>query len=486
MATIENLDPEYIPLSEELEQVTQQEPEPLTGEFTSAGAAAKDLRSSNFIEGQQGWRLQQNGTAEFSGLRIRNSIYTVSPTDNLVQIIEKVRSYGGGEIVLTGGTFNLSTDLVMGNSISIRGQGIGQTILDFGGNNAGIEYIGNSTTQVENFFISNLSITNSTKASVINITYCNNFKVSFVEIYSHTYIGFLIDNCLRGLLENCVARDNTGVGAGFYLDGNALTEVKLQVILQNCSSINNYTGFQIAAEYGTLLTLNGCVANDNTYDGFSQTDTANTRVCFFSCTSNDNGQDGFDIDGNFNRIIGCYATGNGQDGFDISGNNNSLVGNDIGDTFTIPDEAISILGGPTGNKLVQDNYFNSFFNTSGSTLYKGDVVVFKTGIADGDEITTTTTQGDDYVAGMVLGVGSATSCANSSTCEILSTGKTISLKVNGTTDIAVGDFLGTYTSAGIAMKAAAGDMAFAIALEAYTTNDSNGVINALLIKPRKI
>ena len=57
---------------------------------------------------------------------------------------------------------------------------------------------------------------------------------------------------------------------------------------------------------------------------------------------------------------------------------------------------------------------------------------------------------------------------------------------DGTTDIAIGDPLGAFTTAKIAMKAAAGDMAFAVALEAYTTDDSSGVIDALLIVPRKI
>ncbi len=46
--------------------------------------------------------------------------------------------------------------------------------------------------------------------------------------------------------------------------------------------------------------------------------------------------------------------------------------------------------------------------------------------------------------------------------------------------------MGTFTAAGISMKAAAGDMAFAIALEVYAGADSLGVIDALLITPRKV
>lgn len=122
-------------------------------------------------------------------------------------------------------------------------------------------------------------------------------------------------------------------------------------------------------------------------------------------------------------------------------------------------------------------------NTSGGTLAAGAVVIAG---ADGEtyngsQVTTTTTQGDDKVLGMNM-----VSAADDATCYIQTLGKTVLLKVDGTEDIAVGDLLGAGTAAGIAMKAAAGDMAFAQALEAYTGNDSNGVIDALLITPRKL
>ena len=119
-------------------------------------------------------------------------------------------------------------------------------------------------------------------------------------------------------------------------------------------------------------------------------------------------------------------------------------------------------------------------NTSGGSLAAGDVVVLKA-VAAGNEITTTTAGGDDMVFGMATGA-----IADTAFGRILTLGKTVSLKVDGTTDIAIGDLLGTSTTAKIAMKAGVGDMAFAIALEVYATDDSAGVINALLVTPRKV
>ena len=119
-------------------------------------------------------------------------------------------------------------------------------------------------------------------------------------------------------------------------------------------------------------------------------------------------------------------------------------------------------------------------NTSGGDLTAGAVVVYKS-VAALNEFTTTTTQGDDKVIGVL-----AEDIVDTAEGRILTEGKTIFMKVDGTTDIAIGDYLGTFTTAGIGMKAAVGDMAIAIAMEAYTTDDSNGVIDALVIKPKKI
>ena len=119
-------------------------------------------------------------------------------------------------------------------------------------------------------------------------------------------------------------------------------------------------------------------------------------------------------------------------------------------------------------------------NTSGGALVEGDVVVIKA-VAAGDEFDTTVNQGDDMVLGMLdAGIN------NNAFGPVQTEGFTDKLKVNGVANIGIGDLLGTHTVAGIARQAAAGDMAFAIALEVYAGADSNGVIDALLIKPRKV
>lgn len=134
----------------------------------------------------------------------------------------------------------------------------------------------------------------------------------------------------------------------------------------------------------------------------------------------------------------------------------------------------------TAGGQVLTNKIITVRNSSGATINAGEIVVFRA-LAAGNEITTTTTGGDPKVYGMAL-----TAISNNTNGSVLVDGKTTLLKVNGTTDIAVGDFISSYTTAGIGQKATAGQTAIAIALEAYSTDDSSGVIDALIIPPRII
>lgn len=116
-------------------------------------------------------------------------------------------------------------------------------------------------------------------------------------------------------------------------------------------------------------------------------------------------------------------------------------------------------------------------NGSGGTLVRGNTVVMDWANCTPDLLTvTTTTSGNDVT---VAGVVYSTSVASGGIVEVQCYGPTKGLMVDGTTDIAVGDALGTFTTAKIAAKSTTGGR-FARALEAYATNDSSGVIDAFI------
>jgi hypothetical protein len=168
----------------------------------------------------------------------------------------------------------------------------------------------------------------------------------------------------------------------------------------------------------------------------------------------------------------------------------TIVGNNFLKSMTTPitdNSKLTTIKNNTGTDITLNKEFVYCKNTSGATIAVGDIVTWKA-VAAGNEITTTTTASDNLVFGV-----SEESIANNASGYIQVSGKTVDLKVNGTTDIAVGDFITTYTTAGIGAKATAGmlgttpgDLAIAIALEAYTTDNSSGVIDALIIEPRRL
>lgn len=116
---------------------------------------------------------------------------------------------------------------------------------------------------------------------------------------------------------------------------------------------------------------------------------------------------------------------------------------------------------------------------TGLSLEFGDVVVREA--TSPSKVVTTTTAGDYAVIGVVQESGST-----GDDVFVQEEGLLYYVKVDGTVDIAIGDYLCTSTTAGVAEKAGTGDTAFAIATQAYSTDDANGTIEALLIKPMKL
>ena len=128
------------------------------------------------------------------------------------------------------------------------------------------------------------------------------------------------------------------------------------------------------------------------------------------------------------------------------------------------------------NTVVSSDDFTTLYDA-----YTSSVVLPPAQTIRADQITTTTSHGSVNVFGMVRGT-----ILNQKYGNVLVKGYTESLKVDGTTDIAVGDYITTHTVAGIGAKATTGDTVIAKAIEAYSANDSNGVIKAMIIPPRLI
>ena len=144
----------------------------------------------------------------------------------------------------------------------------------------------------------------------------------------------------------------------------------------------------------------------------------------------------------------------------------------------VPREYVTNLG---VYPIYADMVVNKYENNSGGAITIGECVVWDT--ANDNSVTVSNGGDDTLVQGMVY----EASISDGEWGYILEKGHTNDsfLCVDGTDDIAVGDFLSTFTTNGIAQKGTVGGgTCFAIALEAYTTDDSNGTIKAILVDIR--
>lgn len=266
--------------------------------------------------------------------------------------------------------------------------------------------------------------------------------------------------------------DNTFVGNSFYGFDSCITPGNRSLVTGNKFYDYGSTG-------GVTGSMSGTTITGNKFYGQVSAGTA--------------------ID--MNNAQGCTVTGNcisrGYYGIIFEGNGagNVVVGNGL-DYVAPPDIPIfvgsnavtrlSYIADNLGADPTTERKINYYKNTSGATINRGDFVIAKS-VAAGNEVTTTTTVGDNKVLGVWTCLfDSTTTTANNVYGYVQTLGKCVTAKVNGTVAIAVGDFITTYSAVGIGAKAVATNTAIGIALEAYAVADSLGVIDMLIISPRLI
>lgn len=463
------------------------------------------VQSQNFVTGESGWQIRADGTAEFSDIFIRGTLKTVSVGDSIQDAIDFLNQYGGGEVRLDVGTYELSSDIVLYANIHLVGSGIDATILDFNDGAYGIRIVGASpSVTINNWSVRYLTIKDSNAAGGLYATNVQSFSIQYTKATSCTQDGFLIEDGDNGSLLNCISDSNTK--RGFNI---ATTENLINFSMVNCrASDNTTTGISLVPVSGGFIAgvnIISCVSEGNDVDGLELDDTNGgvIDVNLTNCYASSSGAWNYDINGQRLSINGC-SSGNGTSAFRFNANctqvavigNNpsgnfsihadadvSFVGNNVTTTLSSPATRLpsvdthSMIVGTYGGSATTERRVFKMLNDTGSTINAGEVVIIESN-ADGDEVQTTTTQGDSKVFGMMLETRASSSIVYG---DVVIEGYTRILKVNGTTDIAIGDYLSCYSVAGIAAKAAAGDTVFAIALEAYTGNDSNGVIDAYIL-----
>lgn len=460
--------------------------------------------------GISGCQIRGTDDDGFAITATNNTITNITAANPAVVTYSGTDNWSNGDTIYLVGIVGNIGNVLNGKICTVANLNAGANTFELSGvNTTGRTYTSGGTVcgPSYNINITNCSSTGSTTDKGIHIDFADNIKVSNCSFDNNTLNGVSVTNkSINVILEGCSAQGNTDdgfligaknvallacVAANGGADGFRFDETGTRLI--GCVSRGNYDYGIYASSVGGNATISGCQIVGNGWGGTVDGIWVNANdVVIIGCTVADNRIRGIEVaDGKSNVVIQGnaitgHASGDGiQIGVTATGASRCLVvNNTLSDNA--PDIDISLAKLCTVmNNNVEDAYCESKFvtlkNTSGGQLVAGDVVVIDTTLANDNEFTTTTAQGDDMVLGMV-----AETIADNGEGLVQTLGKTTALKVDGTTDIAVGDFIGTFTAAGIGQKAAAGDMAIAIALEAYTTDDSAGVIDAILITPRKV
>lgn len=456
------------------------------------GIDDSDSNKVKLYIGDSNYYLNLNGSdftlkAKNSNLMLYEAVVDAAGYGDYTNIQDALDA-GKTKIYVRAGTYEISSAINSTSSnIKIIGESkMNTTIRLSNGSDCNMIDFGTAPTtptsvEIRNFTFNGNSSNQTSTSHGINLINCSDFLIqdcylndirdasiitSGTSSLNRIYNNY-ITNCTQGIY--CL--DSQG---RHLIYGNIITSCDYGILLDD-SPFNNISASNYFSENGYAVFI----------EGTSQKNIINSNLIFSSTNQQiwagtDSGYD--DV-----AVITSNIIYNGSSsGIGSTSNNNRLVisnnwfNENTNGALDASVKVSSYIINNTNCENIENSEIHYMYNDSGGNLVKGDIIVLKTD-ANGNKFTTTTTQGDKMIYGVL-----EENINNGEWGRIKSRGYTESLKVNGTNDIAIGDYITTYTSAGIGCKATDDNMAIAIALEAYSTDDSNGIINALMITPRQV
>ena len=316
--------------------------------------------------------------------------------------------------------------------------------------------------------------------------------------------GIDLDDCYNYLIEGCTCIDNEDgiwVRAGSYfgtIKGNhcfdtrgygIINEGDNAIISSNICNTSLFDGINVTGN-NNLIKANQCCQNGRygIYASGSEKSIIG-NYCEENSQTTDNAADNIYCNASYSVIQGNVCrqgalANQPRYGINIpSGTDILVIGNDLhdaGKTANLNDAGTcTTVRDNRETEITQVRDLVWVKNTSGGALAAGDVVILKS-VAAGNEITTTAVRGSDKVFGMV-----AEAIADTAYGYVLVRGKATTLQAsNDHGNIAIGDFLCCNDTVKECCLATAGDMAFAIALEACAV--ANLQIDALIVSSLKV
>lgn len=197
---------------------------------------------------------------------------------------------------------------------------------------------------------------------------CANITLEDLVCTNNSAYGMAIDSSPNASIKGCDISRNVGyTGGGFYQFALYTTCIVSgssgATIVDSTFSENGEGGLSCSG--GSLLTVEGCVMNDNGFQGLSA---YSENSSFIGNTACGNSQNGIDSSGSSCNISENNACGNGGDGLQISGYYSTISENNASDNLgcgiSVSGDFIHITQNAVSNNTVSGIEFTGTHNTA--------------------------------------------------------------------------------------------------------------------------
>jgi len=257
---------------------------------------------------------------------VKQAQYVCDGTADDVQIQQAVDAANGGLVILSPGTFSVSSSIELDDSTSLMGAGINSTVLQLA-NNANTNVLRSPSAATGNVYF----VTVKNLAIYGNKTNNSSGRGIYMK-FAHTW-----------LIEDVFIKDTAEHGVDIVATGTS--NIALNNWFKNCRIQDTASG-----QYNIVF---GSYAPNN-----------HVLNCIFGSST---AQAAVGLLNDETTFIGCHISGAGTNGIKISGSNNIITGNFVEASTS---DGIVVDDGVSGNRIENNVIFNSGYGGAAGT-YSG-------------------------------------------------------------------------------------------------------------------
>lgn len=322
------------------------------------------LQSSGFSHGMTGWRLSDNGTAEFQKLIVGSKTIALTAGKSIQSAINELATEGGGVIQLSAGIHQISThNLVfpVNTPIRIEGENTSSTIIDFQSTDyhfifsgtgiyttgtvsitSGVTLTGSGTNWLSSGLVAGDQIFLDSRwyeiaAITANTTIILSEGYGGTALSGATYRAGKIAQDIE-IKELTIQNSTSTSGALDFDDARNIVLEDVQLVSNNKGwvatnvsewvadriIVANSTGDGVTFATGSLINNRQLATVSNGGSGFVANGIKVLTVEFSSSTANTT--DGYNITSCTDVVMSVQSSGNGGQGIElVSGNDNVLI-----------------------------------------------------------------------------------------------------------------------------------------------------------------